>query len=107
MVKQPNVTIDLREINHTELVALCHWVGIKASRGWPRVYLIWALENFEPIVYKDPIDKLRESLSAWLQRYWDRIQMQAQKKVCPYCENCTDLQVLTCYMKNRKGIEGR
>ena len=107
MVKQPDINIDLGELNQSELVKLCCWVGIQATRGWPREYLVWALENFQAIDYEDPVDVKRRRLSTWLQRYWDRIQMQAQKKVCPRCFNCGDLQVLTCYMKNRKGIEGR
>lgn len=107
MVKQPDITIDLNEINQSELVALCRWIGVKATRGWPREYLIWALENFYSVEYDDPVDVHRHKLSGWLKRWWDRIQMQAQKKVCPRCENCGDLQVLHCYMKNRKGIEGR
>ena len=107
MVKHIDIDIDLNQINQSELVRLCRWVGIQASRGWPREYLVWALENFQAIDYQDPVDDNRHKLSSWLGRWWDRIQMQAQKKVCPRCFSCNDLQVLTCYMKNRKGIEGR
>ena len=107
MVKQPDISIDLDELNQSELVMMCEWVGIKVSRGWPRAHLVEALENFQGTSFADPVDVNREKLSAWLFRYWDRIQMQAQKKVCPSCFHCDDLQVLTCYSKNRKGIEGR
>lgn len=107
MVKQPDITIDLGELNQSELVELCQWVELKVSRGWPREYLVWVLENFEQIEHQDPVDDARVKLSKWLQRYWDRFQLQAQKKVCPRCFNCSDLQVLSCYTKNRKGIEGR
>jgi len=41
----------------------------------------------------------------WLKRWWDNIQMQMPKKVCPNCHLCKDLQVLDCYSKNEKQIK--
>jgi len=107
MVKLPDITIDLNEINQSELVALCKWVGVPASRGWPRDLLIEALECFSPQDIPDPLDLYRDKVSGLLNRYWERIKMQVQKKVCPNCENCRDLQVLACFNKNRHHIEGR
>ena len=107
MVRLPEIHIDLNALNNSELVALCQWVEIKATRAWPRSLLIEALENFQPFDLKDPIDEHREKLSSWLKRYWDRVQMQAAKKACPNCEMCRDLQVLECYALNRKYFDPR
>jgi hypothetical protein len=46
-------------------------------------------------------------MSAWLNRYWDRVKMQAAKKVCPDCSLCRDMQVFECYNKNRKYFDPR
>jgi hypothetical protein len=107
MVKQPQIHIDLDELNHSELVALCQWVDIDASRAWPRHLLIEALEQFQSIDLIDPIDSYRDKMSSWLKRYWDRVQMQASKKVCPNCHLCRDAQVVECYNKNRKWFDPR
>ena len=102
MVKQPEIRIDFNELNHSELVELCRWAEIPASRAVPRDLLIEALENFEPFELTDPVEIYRERMSSWLSHYWDRVKMQAAKKVCPDCSLCRDLQVLECYNKNRK-----
>ena len=107
MVKQPVIHIDLDELNHSELVALCRWVEIEASRAWPRHLLIEALEQFQAIELEDPLDRLRNKLSPWLRRYWVQIQMQASKKVCPNCHLCRDAQVIECYNKNRRHFDPR
>lgn len=107
MVKLPEIHIDLDQLNDSELVRLCQWVGIEASRSWPRKLLVHTLENFEASDFEDPIDKYRYRLSEWLKMHWKRIRMQMDKKVCPDCYLCRDLQVLECYNDNRRKIEGR
>lgn len=99
--------VELHELNDSELTALCHWVGIKASRAWPRWLLVQSLEQFEDYGVEDPLIERRTKVSTWLQKYWDRVRMQVRKKVCPSCEHCRDLQALECYDVNRKNIEGR
>jgi hypothetical protein len=106
MARFSNVDLDLDEVNNTELVALCEWAGFQASRAWPREVLLNALLKFEPPGVPEPLEKFRSSLSKWLTKYWKRIQMQAQKKVCPNCFLCGELQVLSCYAKNRKYFKG-
>jgi hypothetical protein len=107
LVKQPTMEIDLDKVNHTELVRLCHWMGIPANRGIPREVLVQMLENFEDIGAPNPIDVAREIVSQFLRRYWDRIRMQAQMKVCPDCTLCRDMQVLECFNMNKKSLRGQ
>lgn len=106
MVRQPDMEIDLNEVNHTELVRLCQWVGIPASRGIPREVLVHMLENFDNLEIPNPFDEARSIVSQFLNRYWDRIRMQAQKKVCPDCFLCRDMQVLECFNMNKKSLKG-
>jgi len=106
MVLVPEIDIDLDELNHSELVLLAEWCGLPASRGVPRRILIKALNEFEPIEIQNPIDKNRLAVSRWLERLWDRVQMQVGKKVCPNCYACRDIQVLECHALNRKQIGG-
>jgi hypothetical protein len=107
MVHQPERPIDLTQLNHTELVALAQWVGIKeANRAWPRELLVYVLENFQTVGIEDPMDKFRNKVKPWLKRYWDRVRMQMTKAVCPNCEHCRDFQVLECYYRNKSRIEG-
>lgn len=106
MAKNPKVSIELREFNDSELVLLCSWVGIKASRAWSRELLIYALENFEPVDIEDAFYRERDLLSKFLTMHWGRFRMQASKKVCPHCFECREMQILECYMKNRRPLEG-
>jgi hypothetical protein len=108
VVRQPDIKIDLPELNHTELVTLCHWVGIKeASRGWTRELLIQALEQFETYPdLKTSIDVKKKRLSSFLKLRWDQMQMQVDKRACPNCHLCRDLQVMECYRPNKLKIEG-
>ena len=103
----PDIDIDLDELNDTELVALCNWVGIRASRAWPRGLLIESLETFEPIDIDQPLDVERGRMGNYLRMYWDRYRLQVDKKVCPNCFECSELQILSCYNKNKKRIEGK
>lgn len=98
--------VELHEFNDSELVALCLWIGIKASRAWPRWLLVQSLEEFVDYDVPNHLVGYQTKMNAWLMRYWDRIRMQMRKKVCPGCSNCRDLQVLECYDLNRKNIEG-
>lgn len=107
MVKQPVMEIDLGRVNHSELTRLCQWVGIPASRGIPRGVLIQMLENFESLDIANPIDEDRKVVSQFLHKYWDRIRMQAQKRVCPNCFLCQDIQVLECFNMNKKSLKGK
>lgn len=108
MPRQPETQeVHLDELNQTELVALCNWVGIKASRGWTRTCLIQALETFTAPVVNDPIAERALGMSSWLKKWWERTRMQAKKRVCPECSNCRDLQILECFYANKGNIEGR
>lgn len=108
MPKLPDIPkVELHEFNQSELVALCHWMGIQANRAWPRWLLVQSLEEFTDYQVPNPLDIFREKMSLWLQKWWERIRMQMRKKVCPNCTNCRDLQVIACYETNRKNIEGR
>lgn len=107
MPKYDDIHLDLDEINDTELVALCKWVGIdNASRAWPREILMRSLLHMVRPDVPQVLEKRRVPLSKWLQRYWGVIQMQVQKRVCPECTLCTELQVMTCYEKNSKYLRG-
>ena len=104
MVKLPEGDFDITDLNHTELVQLANWNGLKASRAYPRERIIEALENYQP--FEDgPFDHWRVKLSKWLHRWWSIVRMQVPKKVCPRCDLCRDAQVLDCYMKNKTNIE--
>lgn len=104
---RPDFDIDLNDLNDSELVVLCNWVDIRASRAWPRDLLIWSLENFEPIDIEQPFDTERERMSEFLKLYWDRFRLQVDKKVCPNCFECRELQIMACYNKNKRRIEGK
>lgn len=99
--KTEEVTVDLAEMNHSELVLLARWLGMRVSRAIPRHVLVDALQEFKVIDFRSPIDSYRKTLSTWLQRHWDRLQMQAPKDECPHCELCGDLQALDCFLLNR------
>ena len=107
MVKQQEIQVDLDDLNDSELVQLCYWVGIKASRAWPRALLLSSLENFEPVDIEQPLDKERYSMSEFLKLYWDRVRMQVGKKVCPNCFECREIQILDCHTKNKRHIGGK
>lgn len=104
MVTVPDIQIELDDLNHSELVLLARWNGLKANRGMPREVLYRHLRTFTPFEPADPFDGAREAVSTWLKRHWERFQLQVAKKVCPHCERCRDLQVLDCYMKNHKHL---
>lgn len=107
MAKYGDVNLDLNEVNNSELVALCRWVGVPAAtRAWPREVLLDTLQSFNPPGVKQSFSGPRESMSKWLRRYWSRIQMQVQKKVCPDCHLCGEVQFLACYVRNRKHFQG-
>jgi hypothetical protein len=98
--------LDLDQVNRSELVEICHWAGIaSASRAWPRELLVQSLKEFNDPDITNPIDLKREKMEVFQQKYWDRIRMQAPKKVCPKCHECRDLQVLACYDLNRAYFE--
>jgi hypothetical protein len=102
-----DVELNLNSLNHSELVTLARWLDIQASRAVPRDMLIHAIENFVGLNFTDSIRVKGEKLSAWLGRYWEQIQMQARKKVCPNCHLCRDAQVLECYELNKKKFGGK
>lgn len=103
----PDFEVDLNDLNDSELVALCNWVDIRASRAWPRDLLIRSLKNFEPVDIEQPFDEERRLMSAFLKRYWDRFRLQVDKKVCPNCFECREMQIMACYNKNKRRIEGK
>jgi hypothetical protein len=104
MVNVPDVRIDLDTLNHTELVALANWCGLKAHRGIPRSTLYYHLTKLVPFTEEDPFDGMRGAVSHWLKSYWDRFRLQVGKKVCPNCYECREAQVLHCYMVNSKNL---
>jgi hypothetical protein len=105
MASVPSLSLDLVELNHTELVLLAKWCGLPASRGIPREVLIESLETFKPIDVAIPFDEKRHTLSTWITRNWSIVRMQVPKKVCPKCNLCKDLQVLDCYTVNEDLIK--
>lgn len=98
-------SVNLEDLNHSELVALARWKDLPASRAYSREELIWSLKNLRPIERPDPFDDMRESMSSWLKRWWSALQMQVAKKVCPNCFECRDIQILDCYSKNEANIK--
>lgn len=105
MPKFAEIQLDLDEVNQTELVALCAWAGIPASRAWPREVLVEALRTFTPPDIPLPLEKSRDIMSKWLQRHWDKFRMQMEKKTCPDCYHCHDMQVISCYDMNKKNFK--
>ena len=102
----------LNSMNHSELVLMALWVGIKASRAFPREELIQAILKLEPFDMtpnadseKAPMDK-QEILSGWLKRNWSRVQMSVPKRVCPSCFKCSTSQVLFCFERFRSRMYG-
>lgn len=103
----PEIRIDLEELNHTELVLLLRWIGVRhATRAMPREMLIEALETVSPVEAPNPVDVRRKAMSEWLKLHWDRLQMQAPKAVCPNCYECGDLQALECFNNNITHLGG-
>jgi hypothetical protein len=94
----------LEGMNHSELVATARWNDLPASRAFSREELLRSLRTLTPIEKPNPFDAMRTSMSAWLIRWWDKLQMQAAKKVCPNCFECRDIQILDCYTKNEASI---
>ena len=98
--------VNLNDLNDSELVLLCSWLGIRASRAWPRDLLIYSLENFEPVDIPQPFDEERTKMSGFLKMHWDRFRLQVDKKVCPNCFECREMQIMSCFNKNRRRIGG-
>lgn len=104
-MKLKEESFDLDEVNHSELVEMAKWSGIKANKGWPRQVLIECIKSFNDPDIPNPMDAKRQKMEVFQKKYWDRIRMQAPKKVCPKCSECRDLQVLACYDLNRSYFE--
>lgn len=98
-------SVNLEDLNHSELVALVKWKDLPASPAYSREELLESLRTLRPIERPDPFDAMRASMSAWLNRWWSALRMQVPKKVCPNCRECRDLQVLDCYSKNEASIK--
>jgi hypothetical protein len=132
MVTKGQEEIVLEDMNHTELVFLAKWLGIRASRAIPREGIIWAITNLTPMSRKrksdekkkddkkniklkddglpdmmDTIESKQITLSTWLKQYWDRFEMQSNKRACPNCLGCSDIQALSCYELNKSQFGGR
>lgn len=103
--RMPEADFDLDALNHSELVQLANFNGLNASRAAPREVIIEHLVTFTPFEER-PFDWMRNSLNKWMLRWWKRLRMQMPKKVCPDCYQCRDSQILDCYQRNRKNIEG-
>jgi hypothetical protein len=94
---------DLDEMNHSELVKMCHWIGMKnVTRGVPRDVIIQSLTSTDTITVPNPVDKERKDLSDWMKRHWSVIEMQVPKSECPNCFLCEDAQVIECFEENKR-----
>ena len=101
-VPDQDIRIDFDEMNHSELVKLAHWVGMKnISRAMPREMIINMLQSLSPAEIPNPIDKMRSAMKSWMRRYWGRLAMQVNKSECPNCELCDDFQAVECYSENQ------
>jgi hypothetical protein len=105
MAKQSD-SIDLEDMNHSELVLMMRWAGMRATRAIPREDLITALRNLSPVNYSDSIETMRSKVNQWMVKYWPKLRMSVEKHVCPNCQECRDLQAYDCYYLNRKVMGG-
>ncbi len=105
MALVPDITINLREMNHSELVRLAQWIGMaNATRAFTRDVLVEAIESMQALEMNNPVDARRRAMKDWLTRYWDRLQMQAPKSECPDCFKCGDTQAVECYHLNKNNF---
>ena len=102
--KTEEISVDLSAMNHTELVLLARWMGMKATRAIPRDVLVSAIAEFKTIDFRNPIDSYRKTLSTWLTRHWKLVQMQMEKEVCPHCDQCCDMRALDCFLINKSNF---
>lgn len=101
-IMDQDIRIDFNEMNHTELVKLAHWVGMKnVSRAMPRKMIIDALQSLDPIEIPNPVDGMRAANKGWMIRHWSKIAMQVLKSECPNCELCDDFQAVECHDDNQ------
>lgn len=105
IIRRPRVQhpdgVDYESMNRTELVQLAQFNEIPgANMGTPREILIWALKEMQPIG-ENPIDKKRDKLKWFLNRYWSVAGPQMPFQRCPNCELSTDAQVALCYVPNK------
>lgn len=99
-------TFEINEMNHTELVKLCHWIGMKnVSRGIPREEILQSLRDLKTITIQNPVDEERDTLSRWLKRHWNIVEMQVPKSECPNCNLCEDAQVIECFEDNKRHLK--
>lgn len=94
--------------NKTELVQLLNKKGIRVHRGTSRKVLLELLD--EDIKSSDemenPVDAIRDKIMAFLDHNWSRVKGQIEVDGCDAnCYGHHDLQVLTCWLKNREVIE--
>jgi hypothetical protein len=104
-LKLPAVEVNFDELNHSELVLLANWNQLGATRANTREEIIQALEIMQPLNTPAAFRDEAERLSAWINLHWNVFQMQVGKRVCPNCDQCSDLQNLECYRLNRSRLE--
>jgi hypothetical protein len=100
--------IDFDQFNQTELVKFAEYYELYgASRAVPREVLVDAIKNYKDIVEHNPLLVRKDTMSSWLKDYWqDAMDLQKPPfRPCPKCQNCTDMQIVSCYETNKDQID--
>lgn len=100
---------DLKQMNRSELSQLCRYSGVRAHRGMKRNELIEILlkvQNGESVAVHNPIDSMRDKILTFFTFAKERLSNQL-KSDCKdkTCYQHTDVQVMLCWLTNRKTIE--
>lgn len=95
---------DLEEMNKSELVQLCRFIGVRAHRGTLKKEMIRILHDPHP-VEDNPIDPLRDMIMEFLHAHMKILKSQLSLQCDANCYAHPDAQVLLCWIANKEPIE--
>jgi hypothetical protein len=95
---------DLQEMNKSELIQLCRYIGVRAHRGMIKKEMIRILHDPYP-VEDNPIDPLRDKIMEFLDIHMSVLKSQLSLQCDADCYAHPDAQVLLCWITNKDTIE--
>lgn len=87
-------------VNKSELVQMAEQQGFRVHRGMSREELLHPSKKS-----KNPVDNYRDKIMSFLEANWFKVKDQIEVGCKADCYAHHDVQVLLCWLKNRKVIE--
>lgn len=93
-------------LNVTEAVQLCKLkypeAGVHLGMSLNRLLKI--LKGESKVEKREPIDRYRKLIKAFLKQNWKKVRDQVDPKCNGNCNACNDIVVLSCYITNHKWL---